>query len=388
MPLQGLQDDNGGVTSLRIAVVTPYTDLYSETFVAAHVRGLRRVELLLHGSTLPLFVQGEGSLLGSGVAGRLRDRLEALVRGGGLNDLLAHRIARKLVERNIQVVLAEYGTTADHMAPICRSLGVPLVAHFHGFDAFKHAMIAAHQGYRTLFEAVAHVVTPSLNMAEHLVSLGAGSVGIDVIPCGVDLHRFPPADPGSSEPVILSVGRFVPKKCMLDAVNAFRIVHDRRPDARLTLVGDGPERAAAEALVAASGLQDAVTFAGVRTHEEVAALMGRSRMLLQASAVAPDGDREGTPVVVLEAMASGLPVVATRHAGIPEVVEQGVSGLLVDEHDVGAMAAGIIDLLDHPQRAAEMGRAGRSAVSQRYEQKDALARLQRLLQEVVERGGQ
>jgi len=388
MALPGTANDVTGDGSLRIAVVTPFVDLYSETFVAAHIRGLRRVELLLHGSTLPLFVHGGGSLLRPGVWGRLADRLEALMRGGGLNDLLAHRIARTLVKHGIQVVLAEYGTTADRMAPICRSVGIPLVAHFHGFDAFKHAVLEEHHGYRSLFATAARMVTPSAHMRDHLVSLGAGSTAIDVIPCGVDLQRFETAVPASAEPHLLAVGRFVPKKCMADVVNAFRIVHEKRPDARLTLVGDGPDRPAVEAIVQSSRLRDAVTFAGVCTHDQVAQLMCRSRLLVQASAVAPDGDREGTPVVVLEAMASGLPVVATRHAGIPEVVEHGVTGWLAPEHDVDLLAKGIIHLLDDPGSAGQLGAAARVAITARFQLKDTLARLQKVLMEAAVQGGQ
>ncbi len=388
MALQGVAADVVHSGSLRIAVVTPFVDLYSETFVAAHIRGLRRVELLLHGSTLPLFVHGGGSLLRPGVWGRLCDRLEALMHGGGLNDLLAHRIARTLVKHGIQVVLAEYGTTADRMAPICSAAGIPLVAHFHGFDAFKHAVLAEHHGYRTLFATAARMVTPSAHMRDHLVSLGAGSELIDVIPCGVDLQRFATVLPVSAEPHLLAVGRFVPKKCMADVVNAFRIVHEKHPDARLTFVGDGPDRLGVEAIVLASGLRDAVTFAGVCTHEQVAQLMARSRLLVQASAIAPDGDEEGTPVVVLEAMASGLPVVATRHAGIPEVVEHGVTGWLVPEHDTAHLAEGILHLLDEPHRAAQMGEAGRALIEQRLQLKDTLARLQQVLMEAAAGPGQ
>jgi glycosyltransferase involved in cell wall biosynthesis len=383
MALPVTVNDVAGDGSLRIAVATPFVDLYSETFVAAHIRGLRRVELLLHGSTLPLFVHGGGSLLRPGVWGRLCDRLEALMHGGGLNDLLAHRIARTLVDHGIQVVLAEYGTTADRMAPICRSVGIPLVAHFHGFDAFKHAVLEEHHGYRTLFATAARMVTPSAHMRDHLVSLGAGSDLIDVIPCGVDLQRFATAVPASVEPHLLAVGRFVPKKCMADVVNAFRIVHAKYPDARLTFVGDGPDRLAVQGIVASSGLQDAVTFAGVCTHDQVAQLMGRSTLLVQASATAPDGDKEATTLVIAEAMASGLPVVATRHAGIPELLEHGVSGWLVAENDVAALASRIIHVLDHPEQAFEMGRAGRSFVQQRFDQKEALVHLQEVLASVV-----
>lgn len=388
MALPGAAGDVAESGALRIAVATPFVDLYSETFVAAHISGLRRVELLLHGSTLPLFVHGEGPFLRSGTRGRFCDRLEALMRGGGLNHLLAHRIARTLVERNIHVVLAEYGTTADRMAPICRATGIPLVAHFHGFDAFKHAVLAEHDHYRSFFHTATRMVTPSAHMRDHLVSLGAGSARIDVIPCGVDLRRFEAVDPASNGPHLLAVGRFVPKKCMADVVNAFRIVHALRPEARLTLVGDGPDRAALEAIVAASGLKDAVNFAGVCTHEQVAQLMSRSRLLLQASALAPDGDQEGTPVVVLEAMASGLPVVATRHAGIPEVVQHGVTGWLAPEHDVDLLAEGVIHLLDDPERAGLMGAAGRVAITARLQLKDTLSRLQKVLMEAAVQGRQ
>jgi colanic acid/amylovoran biosynthesis glycosyltransferase len=140
-----------------------------------------------------------------------------------------------------------------------------------------------------------------------------------------------------------------------------------------TVIGDGDLRHQLEALVLSLGLTDRVRFLGERTHDEVREHIGRSSLLVAPSVTAVDGDEEGIPNTLKEAMAARVPVVATRHAGIPELVEDGVSGHLVPERDVDALAARIGALVADPERRAAMGRAGERAVRRNYD-RDVLNR--------------
>ena len=157
---------------------------------------------------------------------------------------------------------------------------------------------------------------------------------------------------------MLFVGRLVEKKGPLDALEAFaRARQCCAEQARLIVVGDGPLRAALMARVEALQLQGHVQLLGLQPPERIAQLMRQSRCLLLPSRVASDGDAEGCPVAVLEAQVAGLPVVSTRHAGIPEVVQNGTTAFLAEEGDVKALAKGLERLLCNAELAGRMGDA-------------------------------
>ena len=118
----------------------------------------------------------------------------------------------------------------------------------------------------------------------------------------------------------------------------------------MRLVGDGPLRGELESLAASLGLGARVSFAGWRSSAEVAGEMARADLLVAPSVTARDGDMEGLPIVIVEAMATGLPIVGTRHSGIPEVVEDGVTGRLVDEGDAAALAEALVEVSDGGRR--------------------------------------
>ena len=152
------------------------------------------------------------------------------------------------------------------------------------------------------------------------------------------------------------------------------------------MVGDGPLLTQARSLVQALGLQERVCFFGVCSQGEVADLMRRVRGFVQHSLVAPDGDSEGNPVAVMEAQLSGLPVVATRHAGIPEVVVDGQSGLLVQEGDERAMAQAMVQLVRDPDLAARLGDCGRRRIQERFTIEHHLREVSQLLHQVMQQG--
>jgi glycosyltransferase involved in cell wall biosynthesis len=182
---------------------------------------------------------------------------------------------------------------------------------------------------------------------------------VHAIPYGIDVpERFTGRE--RTTPVrLLAVGRMVAKKAPVLTLDAFRRARDGSTAMRLDYVGSGPLLSSARHFVATLGLQDSVALLEGQTNQAVHALMRAADVFVQHSMCDPDtGDEEGLPVSILEAMAHGLPVVATRHAGIPEAVEHGVTGFLVEEGDSVAMAQRIQQLAgDHSLRIA-MGRAG------------------------------
>ncbi|MEM8884117.1 MAG: glycosyltransferase [Planctomycetota bacterium] len=261
--------------------------------------------------------------------------------------------------RRFDAVLCHFGNVGRRMHRL-RAAGYvegPLAVVFHGFDV---AMLPREQGpdyYAPLFRDAELLLPISDAWQRALVSLGAPAERTRVHHMGVDLERFAfrARTRDADEPTrLLMIARLTEKKGVGDAIAAVA-----RADAalQLTIVGDGPLRAELEAQA-----DERVTFLGWRDSDEVAQQLAEAHILVQPSVTAADGDQEGIPVGIMEAMACGLPVIATRHSGIPELVEDGVSGRLVAERDVDALAAAMTDLAQAPASWDALGRAGRARV--------------------------
>jgi colanic acid/amylovoran biosynthesis glycosyltransferase len=192
---------------------------------------------------------------------------------------------------------------------------------------------------------------------------------VEVLHCGVDTGVFMPADRppgpvGETRPLrILSIGTLHEVKGQAHLVEACRRLTARGVPVECTFVGDGPDRAALEARVADAGLTGRVRFSGQRTRAELVELLRRADVLAAPSVPTRGGKREGIPVVLMEAMAAGLPVVASRLSGIPELVADGESGLLVPPGDPDALAAALARLAADPALRSRLGQAARARVA-------------------------
>ncbi|MBP7408377.1 MAG: glycosyltransferase, partial [Flavobacteriales bacterium] len=364
---------------LRIAIATPSENAYSETFIAAHMQRLRDVELIMVDGSLPNRVVDGPLLLHRSGAGRIMDHAKARLARTTTQGLLRERIQRMLRQRGIQVVLAEYGNTGEAILESCQRAGVPLVVHFHGFDAHRTDQIERMGRYQRIFAHAAALVVVSRAMEAQLLALGAPRDKVIYNCYGIDVQRFAAGNPSQAPPHFVSVGRFVDKKAPHMLLGSFMAMAARVPDARLTMVGDGVLWESCVQRVRAAGLEGRVSLCGVKEQNEIAALMRGARAFVQHSVRALSGDSEGTPLAVLEAMASGLPVIATRHTGIGDVVVHEERGLLCDEFDVAAMAEHMERIAHDPDLAGRMGRAGRIHVEKDHRVEDSVARLQAIL---------
>jgi glycosyltransferase involved in cell wall biosynthesis len=179
--------------------------------------------------------------------------------------------------------------------------------------------------------------------------------------------------------VFVAVGRLVEKKAPQLTIEAFAKVLAVHPTARLRFIGTGPLREQCEEL-AKLRCGRAVEFLGEQPHDAVVRELQTARAFVQHSVVAPDGDMEGMPVSVIEAGASGLPVVSTRHSGIADIVVDGVTGFLVEEGGVDAMAARMAELVERPALAGALGRAARRRVEMHFGIDASIDRLRRILE--------
>ncbi len=223
----------------------------------------------------------------------------------------------------------------------------------------------------------------SQDMTDALIRLGAPKEKIFLNPCGVDTGLFTQIDLRNSAPNFISVGRFVAKKSPQSIVKAFKIVSDQVPNAHLWMVGNGPLFAETKALAEMLLLSPKITFTGVLPSEEILKLMKNMRCFVQHSVTAADGDKEGTPVTILEAASSGLPIVSTKHAGIKEAVVDGETGFLVEENDVNLMAKKMIEIASSTQLSIKLGEAARKHILKNYAIEKQISNLDNIIQKSI-----
>ncbi len=368
------------MSKIRVALVSPSANATSETFIQAHKHGLEAQVFHYHNGFLPKELEGKGRLQQFDILSRLKRKM-----GGDSGfDPDQAALLDSFSTNKIQVVLAEYGPTGAMLTPICKELNIPLIVHFHGYDASQFDIVEKYkQGYLEMFSYASSIVGVSKMMVKMLRDLGAPSEKLVYAPCSpspsfysVEHHPVQPFE-------FLFVGRFVDKKAPYYLVLAFKKLIDEGLPARLNLAGEGPLLNTTRNLVKALGLQDQVSFLGAVGHETVLDLMGRASCYLQHSIRAESGDMEGTPVAVMEAAASGLPVIATRHAGIPDVILDGATGLLVDEHDVEAMSDHMISLVRKPEEARRLGSLSRSHMEAEMNLDESASILNELIRKAV-----
>jgi colanic acid/amylovoran biosynthesis glycosyltransferase len=375
---------------MKLCIATYAAPGPSETFIADHIGFIApKNTVLLCGDSRDTEQFGCPVLQHSEAPPRLRGLVERVINasrrqlqtyfqfGLGLTD--RKRVIGFLKLHDTDVVLAEYGPIGCLLACTCRQARVPLFVHFHGYDAsiLLRDKLQVWQ-YKLLFRSASGVIVPSQFLARKLTEIGCPNDTLYVNPYGIDTRIFSPVSRVSQQRLI-AVGRLVEKKAPQLVIQAFVRIAHRYPEARLDVVGDGPLAALCQDLIVALGLGSRVQMHGVRNRKFVARLMQRGSIFVQHSITALDGDTEGLPVAILEAMASGLPVISTRHAGIPEAVTDGVTGLLVAENDVDAMARAMGELLDEPVRAAAMGAAGRKRALSCFTREMACDRLRAIM---------
>ena len=380
-----MADQVGKIGSLELCIAQRRPSTVSESFLKAHETRLPcQVTVITH-EEAPLAPRDQSTPTRTErMWKRTQGKLPKVLRKSTLSRYprFYYRALRQMMP---DAVLAQYGPTGVYVTAACRDLGIPFVVHFHGFDAHANWVIEQFGNrYRKMFGLASAVVAVSQPMVQQLISLGAPADKIKYIPYGTDCERFSLAQPDQSHPVFLAVGRFVDKKAPHLTLAAFRKLHKRHPECRLRMVGDGPLLSVCMDLAKMWKLEEAVTFLGSQPHDVVQKEMSKSCFFVQHSVVARNGDSEGMPVAIIEAGACGLPVISTRHAGIPEVIVEGETGLLVDEGDADEMAENMISLASDPALAARLSAAARQRVQSQFRIDQSINRLWELIQSCVE----
>jgi colanic acid/amylovoran biosynthesis glycosyltransferase len=316
-------------------------------------------------------------LLGQVALGRVP--AGALIRGyerSGMRSLPVWTYPRG--DASFDAILAHFGPNGVHASEMRRAgvLRGPLMTVFHGYD-MNPANPAVQRGYKRLFQEGDRFLPVSEYFRQRLLTWGAPSERTQVHHMGVDPDRFAfrPRTIDGGVLRLISVARLVPKKGLEWSIRA---AAELGKDVSYTIVGDGPMRSKLQALIDELGAEQ-IQLVGWKDQDAVAVLLQDAHALVAPSITTPDGEEEGIPVALMEAMACGLPVISTRHSGIPELVQDGVSGFLVDEKQVQPMAASMRQLLATPARLEAMGRAGREIIVRDFNNHTLHPRLLELL---------
>lgn len=360
----------------KICLVRSVSSGYSETFIDDHIAYLSNRVEVLHGRPFPMF-----DVNGDHVFEPRLFKTMNMVRGEeNKQKLYTEALALYLKKAQFDVVFAEYGTNGAKVYKACQQAGLPCVVHFHGYDASNQSILNKFKKeYEEMFSSAAFLIVVSRVMMEKLIFLGAPKEKVIYNPCGVSVARHDVSRPEQSLPVFLSVGRFVEKKSPDLTIRSFSRIAKEITNSRLIMAGDGPLLPRCKELVQELGIQDHVLFTGVQSRRSIAKLMRISRAFVQHSITAQNGDSEGLPVAILEAGAAGLPVISTRHAGIPDAVIEKYNGFLVDEKDVKGMAEAMLILARDPKLAGRMGKNYHKRIVENFSRQKSIIGLRKII---------
>ena len=251
--------------------------------------------------------------------------------------------------QQVELIHAHYGTMGINILPVAIKLNLPLITTFHGNDASKMLQKKAYRSsLKYIFEYhKSYIITVSDRIKKRLLELGAQKERIQTHYIGTDISRFKFVDRvdirekllTGEKIIFLQVSNFVEKKGHYETIKAFKAISFKYPNLLLQLGGDGETKKECESLVVKLGLENQVQFLGRVNPHKVFDLMKNSDYFIHNSITGIDGSEEGIPTVIMEAMATGLPVLTTFHAGIPELVVNGDTGFLSREKNIKDYAA-------------------------------------------------
>ena len=280
--------------------------------------------------------------------------------------------------------IAHFGTTAALLNQLKR-LGFvdgKIAAVFHGNDiSQKRILNLFHSDYEQLFNDANYIFPVSELWASKIALTPAIKNKTHVIRMGVNVSKFIYKERITiSHPIkILSIARLTEKKGISVAINACLLLKQQNVDFDYTIIGDGPLRKELESQVANLGLGEKIAFLGAQTQETVSEYLNNSDVFLLPSVTALDGDMEGIPVALMEAMAIGIPVISTFHSGIPELIEDRVSGFLVNENDAASIAGVISEIIDNPGVLPDICRNAKQKIDNEFDQDKSYSRMLNIL---------
>jgi glycosyltransferase involved in cell wall biosynthesis len=296
------------------------------------------------------------------------------ISGAELSALLA-----VLSETQARLLHIYFGQIAVHLLPLIRASMIPSIVSFHGADVMVDMNKPAYrEATLQMLDAVTLVLVRSESLRRAIVDLGCAPGKIELQRTGIPLEQFPFREREflkGPEWRFLQASRLTEKKGLPVTLRAFEVFVRQYRNATLTIAGEGPLLRELESLARELKIAERVSFTGFISQERLREIYYRSHIFLHPSQTGRDGNQEGVPNSMLEAMATGLPVFATEHGGIPEAIEHGVSGVLVPERDEFALVETLLDAVQSPDLLSRIAQTGAEAVRKNF---DLVTQAQRL----------
>ena len=311
-------------------------------------------------------------------------RLPALIYRGEYDA-----IRRILIRRNPELIHVYFGNTGVHLLPLLNKWDRAWVVSFHGMDVQTRPNERRYdQKLKELLQRAPLVLVRSHSLADRLKDLGCNADKIRLNRTGIPLEKFPFVDrsiPANGEWQIVQACRLVEKKGLSTTLEAFRRFLRDYPKSRLVIAGEGPMRGVLIQRLKELSLENHVSLTGFLSQEDLREIYRNSHLFVHPSEVTADSNQEGVPNSMLEAMATGLPVVATRHGGIPEAVTDGQDGFLVAEQDEQSLYEALLRIVSQPGLWRRMGEHASRTVASEFEQRQQISNLEKAYAEAIGR---
>ena len=288
------------------------------------------------------------------------------------------------VQNNTEILHVHFGYHGVKMLGLKRRLKVPMICSFYGDDAFAYGAVK----YKRLFKDVEKVLVLGPYMKSRLISLGCKESKISIHHLGIDVEIIPfkrrHVHKGTSIKFLIA-SSFLEKKGIDLAIKAIRKFKDEF-EFTLDIIGDGPLREDIVNLIAESDLAGRVKLHGYKPYDYFIELASRCDVFIQASRTADGNKKEGTPMAIVDAMATGMAVISTMHSDIPEIVVDGFTGFLAKENDVRTLEECFHKIFDYPERIGEFGEVGRERVEKEFNAKVQTTKLENIYNELLASG--
>lgn len=295
--------------------------------------------------------------------------------------------------KDIRLIHAHFGPNGVYGLPIAKSIKVPLIVTFHGFDAtVRPRDLLIHGGLfgmryvlglRKLKRGATRVIAVSKFIEARLLAMGFSESIVRQHYIGVDTARFTPVAESERTLDVVCVGRLVEAKGISVLISAFAKVATRFPESQLRLIGEGPGRHEFESLAEKLGIPRRVIFEGTMAHERVAGIVSKAAVSVLASKTGANGSQEAFGLASIEAAAAGVALIVSRNGGLPETVADGVTGFVVNENNVDELAEALFALLSDASLRERFGSAGRQRVLELFDLNKQTAKLEDIYLEAL-----